>query len=79
MNADQLDDSGATFTWSDIRTKTVEILLESHDTDGEWRDASLISGVVISADGLFLTAYHVMKFCLENDKGNDGLSVSIIR
>jgi hypothetical protein len=53
MNADQLEESGATFTWSDIRTKTVEILLESHDTDGEWRDASLISGVVISADGLF--------------------------
>ena len=78
-SADQLEASGANFTWSGVRTKTVKILLEYQDTDGQWRGASVGSGFVISPDGLFLTAYHVMKFCLENDKGNDGLSVSIIR
>jgi hypothetical protein len=46
---------------------------------GKWRGASVGSGFVISPDGLFLTAYHVMKFCLENHKANDGLSVSLAR
>ena len=75
--ADQLEASGTNFTWSGVRTKTVKILLEYQDTDGQWRGASVGSGFVISPDGLFLTAYHVMKFCLENDKANDGLSVSL--
>jgi Trypsin-like peptidase domain len=75
--ADQLEASGVNFTWSDVRTKTVKIFLEYQDPDGNWRRASLGSGFLISADGLFLTAYHVMKFCLKNDKANDGLSVNL--
>ena len=76
-SADQLAASGAGFTWSDVRAKTVKILLEYEDPDGKWRRASLGSGFVISPDGLFLTAYHVMKFCLENEKAKDGLSVNL--
>jgi len=63
-SADQLEASGANFTWSGVRTKTVKILLEYQDTDGQWRGASVGSGFVISPDGLFLTAYHVMNFVL---------------
>jgi hypothetical protein len=75
--ADQLEASGVNFTWSDVKTKTVKIFLEYQDPDGNWRRASLGSGFLISPDGLFLTAYHVMKFCLKNDKANDGLSVNL--
>ena len=77
MSADQLEASGVNFTWSDVKTKTVKILLEYQEPDGKWRRASLGSGFVISPDGLFLTAYHVMKFCLDKVRANDGLSVNL--
>ena len=56
-SADQLEASGVNFTWSDVKTKTVKILLEYQEPDGKWRRVSLGSGFVISPDGLFLTAY----------------------
>ena len=76
-SADQLEARGVNFTWSDVKTKTVKILLEYQEPDGKWRRASLGSGFVISPDGLFLTAYHVMKFCLDKVRANHGLSVNL--
>jgi len=76
-DAEQLAASGAAFTWSDAEAKTVKIFVEVLQSDGTWRRASLGSGLVVSPDGLFLTAYHVMKFCLAKHKADYGLSVNL--
>src|SRR5205814_8320850 len=39
--------------------------------------ANLGSGFLISSDGLFVTAYHVMKFCLESQKEKSRFSASV--
>ncbi|MGH7831366.1 MAG: S1 family peptidase, partial [Candidatus Binatia bacterium] len=41
------------------------------------KQANLGSGFLISPDGLFVTAYHVMKYCLRNKQGRHGFSVSV--
>jgi hypothetical protein len=62
--AEQLSAEGARFTWSDVESKSLKILLEYQDGEGNWKQANLGSGFLISPDGLFVTAYHVMKYCL---------------
>jgi len=62
--AEQLSAEGARFTWSDVESKSLKILLEYQDGEGNWKQANLGSGFLISSDGLFVTAYHVMKYCL---------------
>lgn len=76
-DAEQLAASGAAFSWSDAEAKTVKIFVEVRQPDGNWKRASLGSGFLISPDGLFLTAYHVMKFCLAQNKAADGLAVRL--
>jgi hypothetical protein len=68
---------GVDFTWSDVKSKSVKITVQYRVEDGNWRQVNLGSGFLISPDGLFVTAYHVMKFCLEGQKATNGLSVSI--
>jgi hypothetical protein len=65
------------FTWTDARSRSVKILLEFRDGDNTWRRVNLGSGFLLSPDGLFVTAYHVMKLCLEAQRETSGLSVKI--
>lgn len=76
-DAEQLVASGAAFSWADAGAKTVKIFIEYRRADGNWQRASLGSGFLVSSDGLFLTAYHVMKFCLAQHRADDGLSVNL--
>lgn len=62
--ADQLSAEGAAFTWSEVESKSLKIILEYQDDQGTWQRANLGSGFLISPDGLFVTAYHVMRYCL---------------
>lgn len=75
--ANQLKAAGAKFTWSEIRSKSLKILVEHKDRDGKWKRANLGSGFLISPDGLFVTAYHVMKYCLQTQKQLSRFSASI--
>lgn len=65
------------FTWAHAKSRGVKILLEYRDTDNAWRRVSLGSGFLLSSDGLFVTAYHVMKHCLQAQKNVSGLSVKV--
>ena len=65
--AEQLKSAGAEFSWRDVESKSVKILLEYQDGAAKKR-VHLGSGFLISLDGLFITAYHVMKYCLEASK-----------
>lgn len=65
------------FSWTDARSRSVKILLEFRDGDDAWRRVNLGSGFLLSQDGLFVTAYHVMKLCLEAQRETSGLSVKI--
>jgi hypothetical protein len=67
--AEQLKSAGAEFSWPDVESKSVKILLEYQDGAARKR-VHLGSGFLISLDGLFITAYHVMKYCLEASKEN---------
>jgi hypothetical protein len=60
--------TGVQFTWSDVKSKSLKILLEYQDGEEQWQQADLGSGFLISSDGLFVTAYHVMQYCLAGDK-----------
>jgi S1-C subfamily serine protease len=76
-SADDLAKQRVDFTWSEVRSKSIEIFVEYRSANADWRRITLGSGFLISSDGLFVTAYHVMKFCLENEKGENGLSVNV--
>src|SRR5689334_4312224 len=76
-NGEQLSTQGAAFTWEDARARTVRVLLESHKSDGTVARAPLGSGFLISADGLFVTAYHVMQYCLESERRESRLATSV--
>jgi hypothetical protein len=65
---DQLAAVGAKFAWTDTKAKTLRIVVEYQDSAGEFKRANLGSGFLISRDGLFVTAYHVMKYCLQSQK-----------
>ena len=73
----QLKAAGAKFGWNDIKSKSLKILVEYKDRDGNWKRASLGSGFLISADGLFVTAYHVMKYCLLSQAETSRFSGSV--
>src|ERR1051325_10491637 len=74
---EQLASQGAAFTWEEARARTVRVLLESHKTDGTVVRAPLGSGFLISADGLFVTAYHVMQYCLQSERRESRLATSV--
>lgn len=65
------------FTWNSARFRSLKIVLEYRDKDASWHRVNLGSGFLLSADGLFVTAYHVMKHCLEGQRESRGLAVSI--
>jgi hypothetical protein len=65
---DQLSAVGARFAWADTKAKTLKIVVDYKDRTGNFNRASLGSGFLISPDGLFVTAYHVMKYCLQTQK-----------
>ncbi|HEY1266204.1 MAG TPA: serine protease [Candidatus Binatia bacterium] len=61
----QLQAQGPAFTWDNARSRSVRIVLQPKAGGA----AALIgSGFIISPDGLFVTAYHVMSYCLENNR-----------
>jgi Trypsin-like peptidase domain len=61
--AEELKNVGAAFTWPHVRSRSLKIVIE-YQQDGEPKRVNLGSGFLISADGLFVTAYHVMAYCL---------------
>ena len=63
IGAEQLKEVGASFSWPDVRSRSLKIVIEYHQ-NGESKRANLGSGFLISSDGLFVTAYHVMAYCL---------------
>jgi hypothetical protein len=65
--AEHLLVEGAAFSWEEAQSRSPQILIEYRDGD-QWRRASLGSASLISPDGLFVTAYHVMKYCLRKQK-----------
>jgi hypothetical protein len=65
------------FTWTSARSRSLKIVLEYRNNDSSWRRVNLGSGFLLSPDGLFVTAYHVMKHCLEAQREISGLAVSI--
>ncbi|MGH7854827.1 MAG: S1 family peptidase [Candidatus Binatia bacterium] len=67
----------AAFSWTHARSRSLKILLEFRDRDNAWRRVNLGSGFLLSPDGLFVTAYHVMKLCLEAQREFSGLSVKV--
>jgi hypothetical protein len=73
----QLVAEGARFTWEDARSRSVKILVQYKDQDGNWNQSEMGSGFLISSDGLFVTAYHVMKYCLKNSQRQSGFAVSV--
>jgi len=75
--AEQLSAEGARFTWSEVESKSLKILLEYQDGEENWRRANLGSGFLISPDGLFVTAYHVMKYCLLGHREVNRFSESV--
>src|SRR5688572_26958031 len=69
-----LSAEGARFSWEHAEDKSLRILVEYRDTLGEWRATELGSGFLISSEGYFVTAYHVMKYCLVKKKTAAGFS-----
>jgi hypothetical protein len=63
---DHLMAEGANFRWEEAEAKSLRILVEYRGSNGEWKPSELGSGFFISAEGFFVTAYHVMKYCLQN-------------
>jgi hypothetical protein len=74
---EELSNKGVNFTWPDVRSKSVKILLEYQNEEGTLRRVNLGSGFLISSDGLFVTAYHVMKYCLQGHKETVRFSGSV--
>ena len=65
---------GANFSWEQAESKSLRILVEYRNALGEWAATELGSGFLISGDGYFVTAYHVMKYCLQNKKAAAGFA-----
>ena len=66
----ELGAEGANFSWEGARSKSLKILVQYRDHEGNWKQSNLGSGFIISPDGLFVTAYHVMKYCLEKERAS---------
>jgi hypothetical protein len=65
--AEQLKSVGAEFSWRDVESNSVKVSLEYYDGSVKKR-AQLGSGFLISPEGLFITAYHVVTYCLQARK-----------
>jgi S1-C subfamily serine protease len=65
-----LHTEGASFTWDEAEAKSLRIVVEFRAEGGAWKTAELGSGFLIAEDGLFITAYHVMKYCLQNKRSS---------
>jgi hypothetical protein len=76
-NPEQLAGEGVDFTWPEVQSKSLRIFLEYRDQSGEWQSVNLGSGFLISSDGLFVTAYHVMKYCLAGRENSRGFAVTV--
>ncbi|MEX0806748.1 MAG: serine protease [Candidatus Binatia bacterium] len=74
--AEQLKAVGASFSWPEVRSRSLKIVVE-YQQDGEWKQANLGSGFLISPEGLFVTAYHVMAYCLYNQKAHSRFSETV--
>ncbi len=74
---DQLWAEGAKFSWEGAQSKSLRILVQYQDREGNWKQSNLGSGFLISPDGLFVTAYHVVKYCLEKQRGNAQFSTGV--
>src|SRR5207237_10509375 len=74
--AAQVSVEGAAFSWEESKPKSPQVLVEYRDGE-QWKEASLGSGSLSSPDGLFVTAYHVMKYCLERQKEVSRFSDSV--
>jgi S1-C subfamily serine protease len=72
-----LSAKGAAFDWDEAKSKSLKILVEYRDREGNWKQSGLGSGFLISPDGLFITAYHVMQYCLVNRKETTRFSESV--
>jgi hypothetical protein len=68
VGTDHLMAEGANFSWEEAEAKSLRILVELKDSRGEWNTYELGSGFLISGEGYFVTAYHVMKYCLQNKR-----------
>ena len=68
--------SDVAFSWQDAWSRSVKILLEFREGD-RWRRVNVGSGFLLSRTGLFVTAYHVMKYCLTAQREMSGHSVRI--
>src|SRR6185369_9415367 len=75
-DATQLRAEGAAFSWEEARERSVKIVVQRRGDEAGTR-SSIGSGFLISSDGLFVTAYHVMKYCLGNNQGAAGFSVAV--
>lgn len=74
--AEQLKAVGASFSWPEVRSRSLKILIE-YRHNGEWKRTNLGSGFLISPDGLFVTAYHVVSHCLHNQKAQSRFAETI--
>jgi trypsin-like peptidase len=68
---------GVGFSWEEARSRSVKILVQGKDRDGNWKRVNIGSGFLISSDGLFVTAYHVMKYCLGNRETESAFAVAV--
>src|SRR5215510_16504282 len=75
--AEQLSAEGVTFTWAEVESKSLKIILEYRESEGSWKRTNLGSGFLISPDGLFVTAYHVMRYCLLGQREVNRFAVSL--
>lgn len=75
-DATQLLAEGAGFSWEDARARSIRIIVQRRDQNSGVR-SSIGSGFLISPDGLFVTAYHVMQYCLGNNQASAGFSVAL--
>ncbi|HEY6199453.1 MAG TPA: serine protease [Candidatus Binatia bacterium] len=71
----QLQAQGPAFTWDNARSRSVKIVLQPKAAGGP--PVLIGSGFIISPDGLFVTAYHVMSYCLENHMGRRSVSTPL--
>src|ERR1700757_5222262 len=74
---DQLTAEGAHFSWEEAKSRTIKIFVEAKAREGNLKRADIGSGFLVSPDGLFVTAYHVMKYCLQSQKEASGFSVAV--
>src|SRR5581483_3363030 len=74
-DAKELQAQGPAFTWDHARSRSLKIVVQRKDANGP--PALIGSGFIISPDGLFVTAYHVMKYCLENNRTRRSVSAAV--